>query len=392
MQNLIDRIKKMPLDLNSDEVQSICRILNEKSWAALKWEFEFPVSKMKLIELIDYVKAVPHVACRLYEVYFLNKIKNFFYKNEGSFDQLIDELRGDISLYACLSRSIYMLKGTLIYLKTKSINEASYYFLRATQDNISGSVVTPFFSYARSVNYVSTFDLKENQPKNSIDHKGLPFILCAANTRYIKLFLKNYVDSIKLENCEIGFHIHWISDNVDASDEILVENYLIEYKNRYGIFFDFSKEFTPDIKDKISYYALSRFLQAKKLINEKKQLIITDIDYQLVGDLKKFSSACFDRSVYLQINKANNFKSCFPWLRIAAGTVVVNNSYFGNKFLSDYERMIHKVFVANSTNWGIDQNILCSLESYYSASEEIESSLCFENPFVVPRELKKGTK
>lgn len=307
-------------------------------------------------------------------------------------EQALRLLEDELASNAVPTKPNLILQGLCEY-KLRGLKTAQYYFLRANQEYISDSIITPFFSYSRSICPVASIRQAErtNAPREKVESDRKTWILVAANSAYIGKFLKNYVDSIVKNPHKVGLHVHWILDSEDTTADALTQESLQYAKMMLNGALETSTEKCPKVKDKRSYFASSRFIIAKELLRYKRRLIITDIDYQVVGDLAAFSSWCDDYDVGLQV-RDRSMQSYFPWLKVVAGTVVVNNSQIGRLFLDMYAHCFSRAYIPSGFNWGIDQNILCALYDELKSLGCIGNSLDISNPFTVPYEIKKGSK
>ena len=218
---------------------------------------------------------------------------------------------------------------------------------------------------------------------SSMANNGNVWILVSANSAYIGRFLRNYVDSIRSQPHEVALHAHWIEDAEDSATTLLAQDALNYARQQLDGRFESSKETCPAINDKRAYYACSRFSIAKGLLQRKGRLIITDIDYQIVGDLSAFSDWCDQYDVCLQVTE-DGVMSCFPWLKVWAGTVVLTNSPMSRLFLDMFAHCFSRTYVSFGFNWGLDQNILCALYDQLNHLGFIGNSLQTKNPFAVP--------
>jgi hypothetical protein len=124
-------------------------------------------------------------------------------------------------------------------------------------------------------------------------------------------------------------------------------------------------------------------------LRDKRRLIITDIDFELYEDATALLDWSENHDVVLRVSRSP-FVSCFPWLKVTAGAVCVNDSAMGQRFLDMYSECFRRSYVPSGFNWGVDQNILCALNDEFSVHGFIGNLMDIRSPFRVPYKLKRG--
>ncbi|MDR2341839.1 MAG: hypothetical protein LBD84_02195 [Campylobacteraceae bacterium] len=272
----------------------------------------------------------------------------------------------------------------------KLFDQCIYHMLKGNQEYIQKSIVTPFLSYSRSVPFwlgKSIGDFPKNNANILSKVKEYPCILVAANNKYILKFIDRYIDSITIDS-NIDFYIYWIDDEPETSNQVREKLSIISDKYSAGKFF-IEYEKCPAFFDIRSYFACKRFIFVKKILKERVFAIITDIDYLVKGDLKRFINEIENNryDVFVKLNN-NNISSFFPWLKVTAGTFVVKNSSIGRYFIELFIFIFHQTFNPHGFNWGIDQNILTCLVELFDSMKCIGNLLEIYEPFTVPYDIK----
>jgi hypothetical protein len=384
-----ENAKAVKKDLGDLDCKSLCDRLSEICWEIINApSLEGKIPELCYLEALESTASFSHLNSRIYEVWWLYKLTSEYLA--GKFDPrgIKRLLVADSRLDFRPLRGNLFLQGLCEYFRD-GMDAAQYYFLRANQEYISRGMVTPFFSYSRSIcPPIEVFEESWDSVSGVSDEDGnLDCILVAANSGYVTRFLENYARSIRDQSNSVVFHLHWIKDGESESDETAMR--VIEKVRQFlGEQFKTSEEACPNVSDKRSYYASCRFLIASALIGNYRRLMITDIDYEVVGDLHPFLQWCNKYDVSLQIY--NNIKRVFPWMRVMAGTVVVKNSAMGRLFLEAYRRYFDIAYLPHALNWGVDQNILSGLLERFEKLGFIGNSRLTKNPFVVPYTLKRS--
>lgn len=384
--------KDVPQDLRDPECKSLCDKLTSHMWKVLVNNLEEgDISQENYISAMEKTYSFPHLGSRVYEVAVFHGMKSNLIRGEdpsralAKYDLMLD--------FPPPIKSNLFFKGCINY-KLSGIKEAQYYFLKGNQEYIEGSVVTSFFSYSRSI---CPFDVEDIVLDFSLQKKKSKYdngwwILVSADSKYITRFLNNYALSIKNHATNIGLHLHWI-DNSESFDEKSSAEEVINFaRNLLGSRFDVTRQDCPKFRDSRTFFANSRFLIAKEVIKNKRGLIITDIDYQLIENPENFIDWCEEIDVGLQVKSENLINSWFPWLKVLAGTVVIKNTPVGNAFLHIYSELFKSAYVPQGFNWGLDQNILCAIYDRFKYIWLIGNSFDLRNPFNVPYEIKKIIK
>lgn len=379
-------------DLRDAQCKKLCDELTALSWRVLtSGVTNGHISEELFRKALQQTADFPHLNSRIYEVVWLYRLRLMAVDDKFDPEQALKLLQNELASHAVPTKPNLVLQGLCEY-KLRGLHAAQYYFLRANQEYISDSIITSFFAYSRSVCPLASVYHAEDVsvPQQKVDSDGKTWLLVAANSTYVGKFLKNYVDSIVKQPHNIGLHLHWVLDAENMSEDALAQEALEYAKSQLNEAFEISTEICPKVRDKRSYFASSRFLVANDLLRSKGKIIITDIDYEIVGDLSAFCVWCDQYDVSLQV-RDNGLQSYFPWLKVLAGTVVVNNSPLGRRFLDMYAFCFSRTYVASGFNWGVDQNILCALYDELKRFGCIGNSLSTTNPFTVPYEIKKGS-
>ncbi|WP_152608114.1 hypothetical protein [Burkholderia sp. A9] len=385
-----NKAQTVPLNLADPDCKSLCDQLTALCWKVIQaTSLEGDLSEECFTAALAYTTSFPHLNSRLYEIMWLYRLNREYLK--GNFDarEFKKSLIADIKSDHRPTRSNLLLQGICEYY-LNGINEAQYYFLRANQEYISRGMITPFFSYSRSICPIVNLDqgVDRARPRAIGNKPPSDCILIAGNSSYITRFLDNYAKSIATHCPEITLHLHWIKDGNIEVDEAGSQA-ISEVHQILGDSFKVSSEMCPDIGDKRSYYALSRFLVARDILQSYRRLIITDIDYEAIGSLDDFLSYCDQYEVCLQTSSTVN--SLFPWLKVLAGTVVVKSNSVGRLFLETYRRCYELTYLPYGLNWGIDQNILSSIHDKLFHFGFIGNSRLVKNPFTVPYHIKRSS-
>lgn len=269
-------------------------------------------------DLFNYARSIttmfPHLNSRIYEVYSLHRLNSLLKNENRSIVSNTFDLFREEQLMSPTRPSL-IFQGLLDY-KLNGLKSAQYYFLRANQEYINDSIVTPFFAYSRSISPFASLSSISNcslsVDKNNRD--GKTWFLVAANSHYIAKFLKNYVEKLARYIQDECLHVHWILDESDAEYDITAEDAIRYAKSLLGRNLQYTKESIPEFRDKRSYFASSRFLFAREKIGFTSRLIITDIDYEACRDFGDFIEYCREYDVTLQ-SKPYGLQSIFLGLK-----------------------------------------------------------------------------
>ncbi len=371
-------------DLRDSRCKELVNRLNKEP-AALARADSRTYNMVELGKAIDGTLFFPRISQSLKDLYFISMLKNCNYNYDDCL-RAIDVNNPGYSGWAyCASRLLY---NGIIECAAGKYSLGAMKILKANQDNFANNIITPFLSYSKSI----IFDPVEIvwPCELEVQSVGRSAILCSSDAVYAKKFLTRYVETLNARPDDglVDFVLVLVADDSELDGELL--SLLSSARAGYAKGeLKVERVDKPDFKDVRTFFAMARFLHAKKWLLQYDGLIITDIDYQLRVDgypLGKFISEIRTKS--LAVNEAD--KGCFsfmPWRRYTAGTVWVRNDSIGGSFLDYVNALFVKNYNSNCYNWGLDQNILYFLFSTVRR-ESYTNIRRSKSTFQVPRDLK----
>ena len=343
----------------------------------------------------------PHSRQRLYELAKMARLGNAM-TSDTDLSEVVAGLRADVADGVNVPSAFSMLGACSI--AGGSYELGAYYFNKSNQITARNSCITAFMSLSRAVPSLSIFDCSigysranelcfEGKP---VSFRGGPVSVVAGNSVYINRFIENYARSIASNSSGAfsGVHVHWVRDEGEDEHAIMAA---MSAARAHGVDINQTTETLNGVFDKKSYYAQSRFLIARRLLDfYQKPLMITDLDFQLCASPRNAIAKLELIDVSFLQHKACSVMWAFPWLRSMAGSVWVNNTAKGREFCRLIEHGFYSCFNPAWFNWGIDQNLLTSVLEYmrngaglnFASMTDVSSCALFE----VPVELKAGVK
>ncbi|ERI37673.2 hypothetical protein M707_09655 [Arthrobacter sp. AK-YN10] len=288
------------------------------------------------------------------------------------------------------TRSNLILRGAVEY-RRRNHQLAKHFISRAHSQLIPDSVISPFFAYSRSTCLFEE-PYRGGLIAQSTCNDDKPWLLVAADRKYITKFLPNYVETmIQTGSSNVaGLHVRVVESDDTSDLDAAVQAVLSAASDALGTGFESSATTAPTVRDTRSWFASERFLHAKSMLADKGHLIITDIDYGLRYNASNFIEWSAEFDVCALLARPDEFKSYFPWLKVQAGTVSVLNSSAGHFFLDSFANNFKTSFVGSGWNWGVDQNALSTALDNMEGRAAIGNINDIRQPFYIPRALKAG--
>lgn len=349
-------------ELNSSNAKCALDNLTQLCWSIVNNKFRGCLLDITEIDNLLSNKKIDdfiYIRHALYELKYLIKIS--IANNHCDLKEILQELHIDIYNQVNVT-SAYILSGII----ENHLNnwEIGFYYIQKGNANYNrNNVVTPFFSYSRSVccnelllkgDYIIPYEYKYFY-ELSDKSKPIQVILVSGNLEYIYRFLPNYCSSIlKFQKSSLELHVHVCFDTFPYKEELVKINDILK---DYNILYEISYAEIPSYwHDKRTFYACSRYLFSNQVLYKySKGLIITDLDYELTSDVENFFDSIKHCDVASRVN--SNIKGMFPWLKVMCGTIYVNNTPSGKYLLECFCKAFSTIFNPLNYNWGLDQNI-----------------------------------
>lgn len=371
-------------DLKDLRCKELVNRLNKESAALARADSRI-YNLVELGKAIDKTLFFPRVSQSLKDLYFISMIKSSDYNCIKCLEGVDINNSGYSDWANCASRLLY---SGIIECAAGKYQLGAMKILKANQNHFANNVVTPFLSYSKSI----IFDPIDIAWPCEIEIKpaGRPAILCSSDVVYAKRFLSRYIKTLNDRSGDdlVDFVLVLVADESEMDDELRF--FLSSVGDGYTKGeFKVERVDKPDFKDVRTFFAMARFLYAKKWLFQYAGLIITDVDFQLRVDgfpLNEFISEVSAKS--LAVNEVD--RGCFsfmPWRRYTAGTVWIRNDLIGASFLDYVKALFIRNYNSNCQNWGLDQNILYFIFS--SAGRDLYTNIRrSKSTFQVPRDLK----
>jgi len=390
----------------SDAGKAFCEKLTAEQWRVARGESvlsETDIQNLEILSSATHFSDKEQTRQRLYELAQIAKLGNAIthsLTNERtSIAALIEELEADIHTSRNTPSSYAILGACHMLLDNHDLGV--YYFNKANQITAKNNCITAFMRYSRAMPAQSVFAWKSHTwAPNDLQFMQNParftngvVAVVSGNTRYINHFFENYARFLS-ENHHgafAGIHVMWVREKHDEAEAIASA---LSVAKQHFSFINVTHE-QVDCSDKRSYFAMSRFLMARKLLDHYKMpLMITDLDFQLRTDprptIKQLNY--FDVS-FIHHNKPSVLWS-FPWLRSMAGCVWVNDTDASREFLRLMEIGYRACFNPAWLNWGVDQNLLSCALHFCQSNSQIKfaplADITEKHIYGVPVDLKKS--
>lgn len=242
------------------------------------------------------------------------------------------------------------------YIKTMKIDIGSYTYTSCFEE----------INYTPEVVFHDS--LKEN-------NSGVT-ILLSMDAQFLKYYsIQLFYSIIALRNHH--FHFHIVDYNNTSNDAIkeaksLYENLIDYIRPKSPITAPtFSYEIYPElVKDSKTYYACSRYVIAKNIMNQNdNDIFIMDADFFINDELETYLSKITAHDISIPFSPA--LLSLFPWRRIMAGYVFLKNNSKSHEFLN-----LVRTYIINNldkeNSWTLDQNALTyAYEKIYDICPDI---------------------
>jgi tetratricopeptide (TPR) repeat protein len=192
--------------------------------------------------------------------------------------------------------------------------------------------------------------------------------LLGCDEGYFRRFSEFLISSIAKSNKRLTVHFHIIGDRDNIEAEIVRVDSIA--KSAEGIEARYSFEKKPDDAT-VTYYAISRFLVAHKIIKHySADVIIGDIDSAVIGDLREVKRYVAESDI--GVNTATNPDSFrkFPWNSISGGYMFFKNSKLGVAYAESLSKYMCEVYDPRSLkSWWLDQSSLFCVTQYFVKNE-----------------------
>ncbi|MFG0851054.1 hypothetical protein ACF8R4_11080 [Pseudomonas sp. FYR_2] len=380
-----------------------CDQLTAEQWRVVRGKklTDTEIQKVEELAKHQHFSDKPHSRQRLYELAKIARLDSRL-SSGADVDELIAELELDVR-NGINTPSAYAMLGAS-HIAEGRYDLGVYYFNKANSIVGRNNCITAFMGLSRALPALAAFE----QPFFNDGEASLKFLseartfvggvvaVVAGNALYINRFLENYARSIAEKGSGVfgGIHVHWVKERSEALD--FIDTALTKSRG-FCPELNVTYEEIDEVLDKKSYFAQSRFLVARRLIeNYRLPLLITDLDFQLnqnpSGAINKLS---FIDVSFLQHNKTSA-QWAFPWLRSMAGSVWVNNTDAAREFFRLMELGFASCYNPHWFNWGVDQNLLSSVLEYSRTKSQLNfasfSEVAGSQLFNVPMDLKAGVK
>lgn len=216
-----------------------------------------------------------------------------------------------------------------------------------------------------TLNSILTSPRKIQEPVISLGQakqRDLVFLI-GCDDGYFNRFASSFLGTLYETNDNLTVHFHIIGDESSISEKR--KSLALELRKDRKISLEYSFEKKPAHGNK-TYYALSRFVIASKIINHYKcGLIIGDIDAAVIGNLRQVKEHVGNNDVGVDTNfSAETFRK-FPWNSISGCYLYINNTKLGNQFATSMSHLMLDVFDPESPKtWWLDQSLLYCVTFY----------------------------
>jgi hypothetical protein len=262
---------------------------------------------------------------------------------------------------------------------------------------------TPVFRYARGV--LSPQDVRDSQGRRDrdsfpgdsssirrLDANSEIIFLAAGDINYFEQFLSPLARSLSSfsPSSEARLHLHLVA--LSHSEATRGADLINRLRPDLSLRLSFSHEIASGGPGLRTYFAFSRFLVAEKLlVRVKGPVMVLDLDI-IFDDTPRGlieAAAGFDVS----FRQSRGALSSFPWFRTPACPVVFSATDESKSFLSAMNDSFLNHWDPNSSQWGMDQNLLTATTVAFD-----NSGVKFGNikdfpgpvPFRVPYRLKSA--
>ena len=189
------------------------------------------------------------------------------------------------------------------------------------------------------------------------------FVSC--DPEYFNRFSECFLSTIKETNSEVTVHFHVIGQAESIAKQRGANLDLIRTNKKIDIQYSFERK--PD-HNNTTYYALSRFINAHRIIQHyNSPIVICDIDSAVIGDLKLVKSFVGQNDVGVDANYDQNAFRKYPWNSISGGYLYINNTNRGIEYAKTLSKLMMEIFDPSSPKtWWLDQSVLYSTTFYLS--------------------------
>lgn len=338
------------------------------------------------VDVLDGLPAGrPHRAARLYEAWWLLR---FVELSSPELRAGADaELAAQLADPRCPARSNLALHASLAH-RAGDLRRAAHFYARAGNVRTSRGEITNFFSHATSVVYQSPAEAPQACGEPAVPD-GRTAIVLSGDSRYVASFLLHYCTSLAdaARDLELVLHLAWVRDPRNPDDAAAVAaiesaRELVDLKVE-----EFAPPASPDVR---SYCASLRFLVLPKALEQHPLALVTDLDFELCGDLGRLLEHARGHDVTLHRNGPETLAAFFPWLTVMVGVVAVSATPAGHWFAEQFGKLFEETYPGSDANWGIDQNILANLVRHLPEHALVGSATHAGWVFRVPGELKSG--
>lgn len=192
--------------------------------------------------------------------------------------------------------------------------------------------------------------------------------LLGCDEGYFKRFSEFLISSISKSNKRLTVHFHIIGERENIETEILKVNSIAQ--SAEGIEARYSFEKKPDDAT-VTYYAISRFLVAHKIIRHySADVIIGDIDSAVVGDLRSVKRYVAESDIGVNAATSPDSFRKFPWNSVSGGYMFFKNSKLGVAYAKSLSKYMREVYDPSSLkSWWLDQSSLFCVTQYFVRNE-----------------------
>lgn len=209
-------------------------------------------------------------------------------------------------------------------------------------------------TYTPKVSFVDSDYLKYEEDGTTI--------LLSMDPKFLKYYATQLFYSI-IALKKHHFHLHIIGNESECKDVI---------KSAINLFYTikdfmepkykitpptFSHEECPNfVKDKITYYACSRYIIVPLIIQKfGNDIFIMDVDLFINNELDSYFNKLSEFDVAISFQRS--ITAIYPWRRIMAGYVYISNNIHGESFINLTSNYIVK-HLHKENSWTLDQNAL----------------------------------
>lgn len=324
------------------------------------------------------------------EVLNLNKALKHFGLSNFSFQDINNGITlNDIRLHEYINSRIFKLEqinlefSTLFiglyysYIGKRNLAIKAFNKSHEFEENYIKSMKIDIGSYT----YTSIVDGINYTPEivfhdSLIENRTGITILLSMDAQFLKYYsIQLFYSIIALRNYH--FHFHIVDYNNTSNDAIkeaksLYENLIDYIRPKSPITAPtFSYEIYPEfVKDSKTYYACSRYVIAKNIMNQNdNDIFIMDADFFINDELETYLSKITAHDLSIPFSPA--LLSLFPWRRIMAGYVFLKNNSKSHEFLN-----LVRTYIINNldkeNSWTLDQNALTyAYEKIYDICPDI---------------------